>query len=213
MADTRRVNSTAEPDASENTEELRKKIQDYERWFATMDQQILSLERERQRLTSLVKYSDAGVMLFDTESRVTWANETYEDKFTTPGPQRRDPVGMSCHQTLCRRKEPCKDCPVARLLSSSKVAHHELNMFIGDRYRPVYSTATPVFSPDGKVEQALVMLQDLSNLVVLRQSEEALRSNEQRFRSVFEQAGAGMITTKADGSFLQVTTNMCTLLG
>jgi PAS domain S-box-containing protein len=194
-------------------EVLQRRIDDYESWFNTLDQQICALERERDRFSSLVKYTDAGVVLLDAESRVVWTNDSFREGFSPHGAEGFDPVGQGCHQTLCRKKEPCPDCPVAKLLRTSKVAHHELNMFIGEKFRPIYATATPVYFPDGKVEQAMVQLQDLSDLAVLRQSEEALRSSEKRYRSIFEQGGAGMVTTKADGSFLQVTPNICTLLG
>ena len=85
MADTRRLNSIVEPDMPEDPEELRKKVEDYERWFATMDQQIYSLERERQKLSSLVKYSDAGALLFDTESMARATPVISNPTRSTPG--------------------------------------------------------------------------------------------------------------------------------
>ena len=57
------------------------------------------------------------------------------------------------------------------------------------------------------------MLQDLSDLNIFKQSEEAMRTAEQRYRSIFEQAGAGMLTIRSDGSLLQVNPTFCTMLG
>jgi PAS domain S-box-containing protein len=213
MAEANKPVTAGTSETPDDVEALQSKIEDYERWFSSLDQQICALERERDRFASLVKHTDAGVVLLDTESQVVWTNEAFRERFLPLGSARFEPIGQGCHQSLCRKKEPCPECPVAKLIRSGKVVHHELNMFIGDRFRPVYATATPVYFPNGKVEHAMVQLQDLSNLAVLRQSEEALRSSEQKFRLIFEQAGAGMITTKADGSFLQVTPNICTLLG
>ena len=87
-----------------------------------------------------------------------------------------------------------------------------MRLLTGDRFRQVYATAIPVRANDGAI-QAVVMIQDLSSLKILRRSEEALRSTEERFRSVFEQAGAGMVTIRADGSFLQVNQTFCRMLG
>ncbi|MHC4385323.1 MAG: PAS domain S-box protein, partial [Planctomycetota bacterium] len=213
MTDSDKTGSIAPAEMTEDVDALHSKLEDYERWFSTLDQQICALERERDRFASLVKHTDAGVVLLDAESRVVWINDAFRERIVPGGSARFDPVGKSCHETLCRKKEPCKECPAARLFKSGSVAHHELNLFLGDKFRPFYTTATPVYLPDGKIGHAMIMLQDLSGLAVLRQSEEALRSSEQRFRSIFEQAGAGMITTKADGSFLQVTQNICTMLG
>jgi PAS domain S-box-containing protein len=44
-------------------------------------------------------------------------------------------------------------------------------------------------------------------------AEEALRESEERFRSIFEHAGAGMATVGPDGRFLQVNAAMCRYLG
>jgi PAS domain S-box-containing protein len=213
MADTRDPKAVIDAGVPDDVEELKSKLEDYERWFRTLDNQVCVLERERQKFSAMVKHTDAGVLLLDADLRVVWANDGFRKHFESIEPGRRDPLGMSCHETVCRKKEPCKECPTKRLFKSGQVTHYELTLLIRGRFRPFYATATPVVSPDGKVDSAMVMLQDLSTLGVLRQSEEALRSSEQRFRAIFEQAGAGLLTTKADGSLLQVTPNICTLLG
>ncbi len=194
--------------------ELRTKIEDYERWFRTLDSQICALEREQRKLDALVKHTDAGMVLLDGGLRVVWANEVFQKQLRASGAKDQDALGLSCNQALCRKGgSTCKKCPVAKTFKTGKMSHHELSLVMGERIRAVYTTVTPVFFPDGSVEQAMVMLQDLSALAVLRQSEDALRGSEQRFRSIFEQAGAGMITHKADGTFLRVSSTFCTMLG
>jgi PAS domain S-box-containing protein len=188
------------------------RIRDYERWFRTQDSQIRVLEQERQKLTALVEHADAEFVSIDPGSVIAWANPSFTERFKAVC-NGKDPVGLSCHQGLCRRTSPCAECPVAKVLETKQVAHHELNMLLADKFHHVYATAVPVRSPEGRIEQIMVMLQDLSNLAVLRRSEEAMRTKEQRFRLIFEQAGAGMVTYRADGSFLQVNPTFCTMLG
>jgi PAS domain S-box-containing protein len=206
-------NKPAAVAATDSVDDLKSKVDDYERWFRTLDDQIQLLERERQKLSSLVKYTDAAVILLDPEHHVLWTNEVFRDRFVSQRAAGADGRGLACHQVVCHKKEPCEGCPARKMVESGKVAHHELTMLIDDRFHPVYATATPVYQPDGNIEQSMVVLQDLSELAVIRQSEEALRSSEQRFKAIFEQAGAGMITTKADQTLLQVTPNVCTMLG
>ncbi len=215
MQDPRELMQLVEPDGPpDEVTELRMKIEDYERWFRTLDSQISVLEREQRKLDSLVAHTDAAMLLLDSGLRIVWANDVFRKQFGAGGAKEQDPLGLSCNQALCRKSEsPCQRCPVAKLLKTHKVSHHELSLPLGGRIRPVYATVTPVFFPDGGVEQAMVMLQDLSALAVLRQSDAALRGSEQRFRSIFEQAGAGMITHKADGTFLRVSSTFCTMLG
>jgi PAS domain S-box-containing protein len=213
MTDARKAGFMKDTKLPEDVEGLKHRLEAYEGRFQTQNSRISVLEHERQKFSAIVKHTDAGVILLDATSHVVWANEAYRKGFVPEGSPQRDPLGLSCHDALCRKQKPCKECPTASVFKSGRVAHHEVTLFIDGRHRPIYVTATPVIYLDGQVDQVMVMLQDLSNLAVLRQSEEALRSSEQRFRSVFEQTGAGMITTKTDGSLLQVTTSVCTMLG
>jgi PAS domain S-box-containing protein len=207
------VTETAEVAAGEDVQSLQRKVEDYERWFRTLDNHIRVLERERQKFSALVNYTDAGVLLLDPDARVIWTNTVFRERFDSSSTRYRDPLGLSCHQVLCRKSARCEECPAAKLFETGTVAHHELSLLMGDRFHHLYTTAIPVHSLDGKIEQGIVMMQDLSDLQVLRRSEEALRTTEQRFRSIFEQAGAGMVTIRADGSFLQVNPAFCTMLG
>ena len=215
MQDPRELMQLVEPTGPrDEVADLRTKIEDYERWFRTLDSQICALEREQRKLDAVVKHTDAGMVLLDGGLRVVWANEVFQKQLRASGAEDPDALGLSCNQALCRKGgSTCKKCPVAKTFKTGKMSHHELSLVMGERIRPVYTTVTPVFFPDGGVEQAMVMLQDLSALAVLRQSEDALRGSEQRFRSIFEQAGAGMVTHKADGTFLRVSSTFCTMLG
>ncbi len=197
----------------ETLESLRKKLEDYENWFRTLDNQIRSLESERQNFSALVNYTDAGFVVVDPDARVLWTNSVFNERFSNPTTPDSGSLGLTCSEALCRKPQRCDDCPAAKLFETGQVAHHELNLLMGDRFHHVYTTAIPVRSQDGKLEQAIIMLQDLTDLQVLRRSEEALRTTEERFRSIFQQAGAGMVTVRADGSFLQVNPTFCTMLG
>ena len=193
--------------------ELRTKLADYERWFETLDDHVRVLERERKRFSAIVNKTDAGFLLFDNDSRVVWTNSYFKQQFSGTGALERDPLGSHCHQLLCHKGAPCPDCPVKAMRETGEVAHHELNMLGAGRFRHVYVTASPVSNDEGKVEHAIVMLQDLSDLAILRRSAEAVHKTEQRYRSVFEQAGAGMLTLRPDGSIVQANPTFCRMLG
>ena len=75
-------------------EVLQRRIDDYESWFNTLDQQICALERERDRFSSLVKYTDAGVVLLDAESRVVWTNYSFREGFSPHGAEGFDPQAV-----------------------------------------------------------------------------------------------------------------------
>jgi len=188
------------------------RLERYERWVRTLDHHVRVLEAERRKYTALLHHTEVAFLTLDTASRVTWINANFERRLTKTNPG-KDPVGLTCNQVLCRKPAPCPDCPAAAAIRSGQAATHEITGFLRDGFHLLHASAAPVHDAQGSVDQAIVMLQDLSGLKFLKRSEEALRTTEQRYRSIFEQAAAGMVTIRADGSFLQVNPRFCSMLG
>jgi PAS domain S-box-containing protein len=185
---------------------------DDERRFRLLDEQMRILERERQKLSAVVSHTDAGFLVFDPSLQVTWTNGIFATRFcadTNPAALQ----GAKCHKILCGRPAPCETCPAAQPFRSGMVAHQEMRLQIHERTRDIYATAMPIKSPSGKVEQTILMVQDLTDLNVLRQSKKALEASEARFRSIFEQARLGMATATPEGRYLQVNPAFCKFLG
>ena len=189
------------------------KNRDYERWFRTLDGHLRVLERERQKLSAIVNHADAGFLVVDRSRQIVWANRVFCEKFAPTGNAPRKVVGEACNRMLCRKASPCDDCPAMQPFDTASIAHGEMRLWLRDRHHFIYATAMPIQGIDGTVDQTIVMLQDVSDLEVLRQSEEALRTSEQRFRLIFERMTSGMATCRADGTFLQVNPALCTMLG
>jgi two-component system, cell cycle sensor histidine kinase and response regulator CckA len=190
----------------------RRKLRAYERRFRLLDEQMRVLEQERQKLSAVVNHTDAGFLVFDGNLAVTWANSIFANRFC-PGTGPAALVGTKCHEVLCRRATPCETCPAAQPFRSGIVAHQEMRLEIQDRTRHIYATAMPIKSLAGRVEQTILMVQDLTDLDVLRQSKRALETSEARFRSIFEEARLGMATAAPDGRYLQVNPAFCRFLG
>jgi len=180
-------------------------VQDDERRIRTLSDRVRLLE-------ALLDGADAGVVNLDSSLRVLSTNESFASRFPGSGPP-RNPVGRSCHEVVCRKPSPCPTCPAAAALRSGEPVREELNLFTGTGFHPAYVTAAPVSSVDGTVEKVTLMLQDLSGLKTLETSADALRATEQRYRSVFEQSGTGLLTIRPDGSIVQVNPTICTMLG
>jgi two-component system, cell cycle sensor histidine kinase and response regulator CckA len=188
------------------------KLEDYERRFRLMDEQMRVLEQERQKLSAVVNHTDAGFLVFDASLGVSWANNIFATRFC-PGTSAAALLGAKCHQVLCGRARPCDTCPAAQPFRSGIVEHQEMRLEIHDQTRHIYATAMPIKSLSGKVEQTILMVQDLTDLSVLRQSKKALETSEARFRLIFEQARLGMATATPEGRYLQVNPALCRFLG
>ncbi len=200
------------PPKGGSAQELGRKLSDYERWFRQLDSQMRLLERERQKLSAIVTHTDAGFIVFDREIKAAWVNDIFAGRFKAADHPARM-AGRPCHTALCRQAAPCASCPVRQTFERMEVSHREIRLEIEGQERHVYATAMPIKAPEGAVEQVVVMLQDVSDLEVLRRSEEALRASEARFRAIFERTTAGIAGVALDGSFLQVNPAMCRFLG
>jgi CheY-like chemotaxis protein/PAS domain-containing protein len=70
----------------------------------------------------------------------------------------------------------CQHCPVARALATNQPVHHELRGDAGGRARMLYMTALPIRGVDGRPQEVLVMMQDLTELGPLKRAQEQLRA-------------------------------------
>ena len=191
---------------------LHRRLEDYQRRFRLLDEQMRVLELERQKLSAVVNHTDAGFLVFDASLSVTWTNNIFATRFCA-SPNAAAVKGAKCHQVLCGRPLPCETCPAAQPFRSGIVAHQEMRLSIHEQARHIYTTAMPIKSLTGKVEQTIVMVQDLTDLDVLRRSNEALEASEARFRSIFEQGGLGMATASPEGRYIDVNPAFCRFLG
>lgn len=168
-------------------EQLKDKLKEYERWFRTLDSQVRILERERQKLLALVNNTDAGYLVVDSSLKITWANEAFVKRFG-PGLHISSILGAKCNQILCKQAHICEVCPGPKTFISGGVVHYEVRLDLGGEARQIYVTAMPIKSPEGRISEAFIMLQDITDLEVLRRSQEALKASEQKFRTVISKA-------------------------
>ena len=175
--------------------ELRRQVEHYERWARLLDGQIRVLERERQKLSAVVNHADAGFLVFDAALQVVWASDFFASRLSA-GAHPAKLTRRGCHEVLCRRDVACDTCPAAIPFGTRAVAHRELKLTIDGSERTIYATAMPILSPGGQVDQTMVMVQDVSDLEVLRDS-------EARKDAVLRTALDAVITMSHDGAITE----------
>ena len=160
----------------------------YERWFKTLDEQLRVLDRERQKFAAMVHTSDAAVFVTDPTRTISWTNTVLSQRSPRGAAAW---VGLSCHDVCGSLSDDqssrCRDCPVEHSLRDNVVVHREFQI-ARDGAEPLnfYLTALPIKGSDGRPHEAMVMLQDLSDL-------EILRASESRYRLLFERSGLSIV--------------------
>jgi len=162
----------------------------YERWFRTLDEQLRVLDRERQKFAAIVHRFDASVFVTDTARRIRWTNSVM-GATPPPGPEGSSWVGQGC-QSACSGygasdgSEECSHCPVREALELNQVTHREYRHGEAGDERSHYLSALPIKGPDGRAYEVMVMIQDLSDLEILRKS-------ESRYRLLFERSAKAIL--------------------
>ncbi len=160
----------------------------YQRWFKTLDEQLRVLDRERQKFAAIVHSSDAPVFVTDRERSIRWTNSVMAERGTEAGASW---IGRACREA-CRDftdgpdDDPCRSCPVAHVLERNVVVHREYRHVKDGQDRSLYLSALPIRDPSGSPQEVMVMLQDLSDL-------EILRTSEARYRLLFERSSRALV--------------------
>ena len=157
-------------DLEETITSLRRQIRDHERRFRLLDTQIQLLERERQKLAALMHHADAGFVVFDDDDKLTWNNAPFTRGFGHDC-HPASFIGTSCHQALCDKPSPCEGCPVRQTRATGATTHLEIELTVHGEVRNIYLSAMPVKTMTGKVAEIMVMLQDLSDLELMKRKD------------------------------------------
>jgi signal transduction histidine kinase/CheY-like chemotaxis protein len=164
---------------AESVDALHRRVQELERWFQNQDRQIRFLERERQKLSALVNHTDAGFLVFDRDLHVHWMNNVCRGWFGESSGA-RGATPPACADLLCGARTTCAECPAARSLRAGEASHREMRLEVAGQARHIYATAMPIKTPENRVDEVMLMLQDITDLEVLRRSQdELLRAKEQ----------------------------------
>src|SRR5258706_3033006 len=183
-------------DARRRRESERAVARQQERWFHQLDRQVRVLDRERQKFAAVTNQGDTYVFVTDAAGAIRWVNRAMNDRWP-PGDVEAGWVGRACHD-VCSRFGPdrsadhCRSCPVIGAIEQNAAVHHELREVSGQRVSTLYLSALPIKGLDGRPQEVLVMIQDLTDL-------ETLRDSEERYRVVTQGASDGIITVDERG--------------
>jgi two-component system cell cycle sensor histidine kinase/response regulator CckA len=187
---------------------LRARLARYETWFATQDRHIAVLDLERQKFAAVVNQSDTYVLVADHNRRVRWTNRATQERFATPDGEW---VGHSCEDVCATMSangsEACRaHCPLALALETNNPAHREIRSSSDEVSATFYLSALPIKDPRGQTHEVLVLIQDLTDLSSVRES-------EARKSAMLRGAIDGIVSVDASGQIVEFNPAAEQLLG
>jgi len=158
-------------------------------------------ELERTTILDLQPYHS---VIQSLDNRIIWANRA---AFESVGLSREDLIGRYCYDIWQQRTDPCPDCPVVKTVQTGKPQSTGKTTPDGRKW---YIRSYPIRNNRGQITFALEVTEDITELM---QAEEALRKNEERFRTTFDNAAIGMALIANNGCFMKVNNTLCRILG
>ncbi|GAG82053.1 unnamed protein product, partial [marine sediment metagenome] len=149
--------------------------------------------RESERDKSLILGSLSELITYqDNSMKVVWANKAAGDSV---GQSPEELVGRYCYEIWHGRKEPCRDCPVAKSIETGRQQQGEITTPDG---RVWYMRGCPVLNEQGEVTGAVEVTLEVTER---KRAERALRESEKRFRDIAENAFAWIWEVDVNGKY------------
>ena len=117
-----------------------------------------------------------------------------------------DPTGEFCFKALHDLDEVCEWCDIDRVLSGETIRWEVLSPKDNRWY---YVVNAPIFHADGTASKHS-MIVDITDR---RHAQEALGESEERYRTLFETARAGILLRTLDGRIVEANPSACRYFG
>lgn len=155
--------------------------------FAKMAEQIrdreLKLKISEERYRTLVENIDLGITLISKDYEILMTNAAQGRMFSKPTCEF---VGKNCFREFEKRDGVCPHCPGRRAMETGEPAESETEGTRDDGSKVTVNIhAFPVMDANGQATGFIEVIEDITER---RQSREALRESEERYRNVYETA-------------------------
>ena len=188
-------------------DELEKRVRELEKAVFDCQKAEKALQESEQFLKNIFDAIQDGISVLDTDLNVIktnrWMVEMYKHK--TPL------VGQKCYQVYQDRRSPCPWCPTLQTIKDGE-QHTETVPYpsADDPTGWIELSSFPIKNKKGDVTQVIESVKDITERM---QMQEAIKINEQKFRSLFEQSGDGLAVHDANGNIVSVNRALCDLFG
>ncbi len=160
-------------------------------------------ESEAQK-TAILDGITTNIAFVDKDLKILWANKVAaESVHKSP----TEMIGYTCHTFWADPAHPCENCPTLKVFETNQSEHAIMHTPDG---RVWDERGEPVVDKQGNLIGVVEIAQDITEL---KQTEDALRESEEKYRIIFENAGDAIAIHDFEGNFVEVNDVICKRLG
>ena len=175
---------------------------------------IAQLHENESRLTQFLEAMPVGVGVLDAEGKLYYINQKAKEIFgkgVVPGTTSEQlPEVYQVYKAGINQEYPPHELPIVRALKGASATADDLEVHQGGKIIPVEVWATPIYDAKGNIAYAINTLQDITER---KQSQEALKKAEQKYRSIFKNALEGIFQTTPDGRYISANSALAQIYG
>ena len=165
-----------------------------------------ALRGAHERFLTVLDSIDANVYVSDMQTyEILFMNKHMRDTFG------RDLVGQTCWRVFRHTTEPCGDCTNIKLLDHKG---NPTGVYVWEGKNPITDKWYINYDRAIKwVDERLVRLKVATDVTELKQAEEALRENEEKYRTILQSIEEGYYEVDLAGNLTFFNESMCRQLG
>jgi PAS domain S-box-containing protein len=166
-----------------------------------------SLRANEAQLRAILDNSNAVIFVKDIEGRYLRINRWYE---TTMGLTEAEVKGKTDYELYSREVAEAVRANDQEVIAANTPLQFEEQVPLGDGLHHFISVKFPLYDDHGQPYAVCGIATDITDR---KRAEEALRHSEERFRSMVEQASDGIFVADIEGTYTDVNSNACQMLG
>jgi len=153
-----------------------------------------ALTESEQKLSGVIESVPDYMCMVDQQFNIVWVNENTESVFG------EDIIGMKCFSIYQDRSEVCDPCIVSQCFADGKIHEFETEIAINGRPTNFWCIANVAARDEhGKPTMVVELLRDITRR---KRSELELKTSEERYRKLFEEARDGIFLADAETGVL-----------
>ncbi|HEY7349488.1 MAG TPA: ATP-binding protein [Ktedonobacterales bacterium] len=162
-----------------------------------------SLEKERARLETVLEAMPDGVSLHDAQGNIVWLNR--KGRLNIGSADEQPPMAHMPQVYAVRTSSGApltvEELPLARALKGETIESVELSYRGKGQEHPCTMSAAPLFDDQGRVENVVIVVHDIS---ALRHAESEAAKRASELEAIFEAIADGVMVYDTEGRILRM---------